>query len=35
MILDDGNPMIEVINEVTSELGNMDLDLNLMAPEER
>ena len=34
MILDDSNPMIEVINEVTSELGNMDLDLNLiMAPE--
>ena len=33
-ILDDSNPMIEVINEVTSELGNMDLDLNLiMAPE--
>ena len=30
MILDDSNPMMKVIYEVSSELGNMDLDLNLI-----
>ena len=30
MILDDDNPMFQVISELTEDLGHMDLDLNLI-----